>query len=70
MTAAAAGMGWGLQPQALIASHLEAGTLVELVPGTPLDTPLYWQHVRSATRLIDGLSRAVSTAASRALRPL
>ncbi len=67
VTAAAAGMGWGLQPQALIAAHLAAGTLVELVPGTPLDTPLYWQHVRSAARLIDGLSRAVVAAAGRAL---
>lgn len=69
VTAAVAGMGWGLQPHALIAAHLAAGTLVELVPGTPLDTPLYWQHVRSAARLIDGLTRVVVAAAGRALQP-
>ncbi|MBP6677297.1 MAG: LysR family transcriptional regulator ArgP, partial [Vitreoscilla sp.] len=35
--AALNGMGWGLHPQALVAPHLKGGTLVELVPGTPLD---------------------------------
>jgi LysR family transcriptional regulator (chromosome initiation inhibitor) len=69
VVAALGGMGWGLQPQALIASHLAAGRLVELVPGTPLDTPLHWQHARSAARLVDGLSREVLSAARRALRP-
>jgi LysR family transcriptional regulator (chromosome initiation inhibitor) len=67
VTAAVAGMGWGLQPQALIASHLEDGSLVELVPDTPLDVPLFWQHARAASALLDGLSRAVLAAASRAL---
>lgn len=69
VTAAAAGMGWGLQPQALIASHLDDGSLVELVPGTPLDVPLYWQHARAASGLLDGLSRDVLAAAGRALSP-
>ena len=68
--AALAGMGWGLQPQALIASHLEDGSLVELVPDTPLDVPLYWQHARAASALLDGLSRGVLAAARRALLPL
>lgn len=67
VTAAVAGMGWGLQPQVLIASHLEDGSLVELVPDTPLDVPLYWQHARAASTLLDGLSRAVVAAAGRAL---
>ena len=67
VTAAAAGMGWGLQPQALIASHLRAGTLVELVPDALLDVPLYWQHARAASALLDGLTRRVLAAAGRAL---
>ncbi len=67
VTAALAGMGWGLQPQVLIDSHLADGSLVELVPHTPLDVPLYWQHTRAASALLDGLSRAVVAAASRAL---
>lgn len=69
VTAAVAGMGWGLQPQALIASHLEDGSLVELVPDTPLDVPLYWQHARAASALLDGLSREVLAAARHALLP-
>jgi LysR family transcriptional regulator (chromosome initiation inhibitor) len=64
VTAALAGMGWGLQPQALIASHLEDGSLVELVPDTPLDVPLYWQHARAASTLVDSLTRHVMCAAS------
>lgn len=67
VTAAVAGMGWGLQPQALIASHLQDGSLVELVPDSPLDVPLYWQHARAASAVLDGLSRGVLAAARRAL---
>ena len=63
VTAAVAGMGWGLQPQALIASHLEDGSLVELVRDTPLDVPLHWQHARAAFALVEGLSREVRDAA-------
>lgn len=69
VTAAAAGMGWGLQPLALVAPLLADGTLVELVPGTPLDVPLHWQHARAASALLDGLGREVAAAARAALRP-
>lgn len=69
VTAAVAGMGWGLQPQALIDSHVQDGSLVELVPDTPLDVPLYWQHARAASALLDGLSRSVLADARRALLP-
>jgi LysR family transcriptional regulator (chromosome initiation inhibitor) len=69
VTAAVTGMGWGLHPQALIASHLNNGSLVELLPDTPLDVPLYWQHARAALALLDRLSRAVLAAAGRALLP-
>ena len=34
-------------------------SLVELVPGTPLDVPLYWQHARAASALLDGLGRVM-----------
>lgn len=70
VTAALTGMGWGLHPQALIAPHLEDGSLVELVPNTPLDVPLHWQHARAASALLDGLSREVLAAARAALLPL
>jgi LysR family transcriptional regulator, chromosome initiation inhibitor len=69
VAAALAGMGWGLQPLALIANHLRDGSLVELVPDSPLDVALYWQHARAASTLLDGLGREVLAAASRALLP-
>jgi LysR family transcriptional regulator (chromosome initiation inhibitor) len=63
ITAGLAGMGWGLHPETLIAQHLQRGELLELVPQTPLDVPLYWQETRAASALLDGLSRAVVQAA-------
>jgi LysR family transcriptional regulator (chromosome initiation inhibitor) len=68
VTAALDGMGWGLHPLALIAQHLQDGSLVELVPGTPMDVPLFWQHARAAASLIEQLSDEVVAAAARALR--
>ena len=68
VTAALAGMGWGLQPELLVSQHLAEGSLVELVPDTALDVPLYWQHARVASSLVDGLSQGVMAAAARALR--
>jgi LysR family transcriptional regulator (chromosome initiation inhibitor) len=67
VTAAVAGMGWGLHPQALAAPHLESGALVELVPDTALDVPLYWQQARAASALLDALTRGVLVAARAAL---
>lgn len=69
VTAGLAGMGWGLQPHALIAQHLADGALVELVPNTPLDVPLYWQHARAASAVLDSLGRQVVAAASAGLLP-
>jgi len=67
VTAALAGMGWGLHPQALIASHLADGSLVTLLPDAPLDVPLYWQQARAASAVLDGLSRQILAAAQAAL---
>lgn len=67
VTATLAGMGWGLHPQALISPYLADGSLVELVPASPLDVPLFWQHVRSASALLDGLTRQILAAADSAL---
>jgi LysR family transcriptional regulator (chromosome initiation inhibitor) len=69
VVAALAGMGWGLQPQALIEGHLQDGSLVELVPNTPLDVPLHWQFARAASALVDALSREMLSAAHTALMP-
>jgi LysR family transcriptional regulator (chromosome initiation inhibitor) len=67
VTAALAGMGWGLHPRELIAPHINNGSLVELIPDTPLDVPLHWQQARAATAVLDGLTRQVLAAACVAL---
>lgn len=69
VTAALAGMGWGMHPQSLIESHLEDGSLAELVPDTALDIPLYWQHVRAASGVINQLSQSMLIAARASLLP-
>lgn len=70
VTAARMGMGWGLHPQALIASDLQQGTLVPLLPDSALDVPLHWQQARVASRLLEGLTQAVLRAARTALQPV
>lgn len=68
VAAGVAAMGWGLHPRLLISHHLADGSLVELVPNTPMDVPLYWQQARAASSLLDGLTREVVAAANLALR--
>jgi LysR family transcriptional regulator (chromosome initiation inhibitor) len=63
VAATLAGMGWGMNPLVMVQEHLASGTLVELVPGTPLDVPLHWQQARAASTLLDGLTRHLVQAA-------
>lgn len=65
--AALAGLGWGMNPEPLVAAHLAAGRLVELVPGTPLDVPLYWQYTRQSAPVLAPVTRAMRAAAARVL---
>ncbi|CAO3401114.1 LysR family transcriptional regulator ArgP [Azospirillum palustre] len=67
---ALAGLGWGMNPDPLVADHLAAGRLVELVPGRPLDVPLHWQQSRIAGTALAELSRAVHRAGRQALHPI
>jgi LysR family transcriptional regulator (chromosome initiation inhibitor) len=65
--ASLSGMGWGMNPAPLVREHLDSGRLVELIPETPLDVPLYWQMNRlAAERLVD-LTREVMTVAKHQL---
>lgn len=68
--AALAGMGWGLNPEVLVVSHLDAGRLVELVPGAVVDVPLFWQVNRIAAERLDPLTRRVVATAREVLRPI
>lgn len=53
------GMGWGMNPEILVGEHLARGRLVELIPDTPLDVPLFWQINRLAADQLTTLTRAV-----------
>lgn len=61
--AARLGLGWGLNPVALVEPLLARGELVELVPGRRLDTPLHWQCTRLATPALEALTGSVRAAA-------
>ncbi|APW35832.1 LysR family transcriptional regulator [Rhodoferax koreense] len=69
--AALAGMGWGMNPMAMVAGHLKSGALVRLLPGPENDllVPLVWQHARLKIPMLDRLTAAVQKAAGQALEP-
>ena len=58
-----AGLGWGMNPEPLVAAHLASGALVELIPETPLDVALYWQFTRLAAPAMGALTDAIRRAA-------
>lgn len=58
-----AGLGWAMNPTALVAPHLASGALVDLGPGAPLEVPLYWQFNRLTARATAPLTRALLQAA-------
>ncbi len=68
--AALAGLGWGMNPAALVQGLVEQGRLVELRPGRPLHVALHWQHPRHAPPMLQRLSDAVVAAARAQLEPL
>jgi LysR family transcriptional regulator, chromosome initiation inhibitor len=66
--ASVAGIGWGMNPRSLVATHLRDGSLVELVPGRVLTVPLFWQHTRLQMPMLARLTRSVVAASTAALR--
>lgn len=66
--AAIHGLGWGLNPEPLVAPALASGALVKLHEA-PLDVALTWQVSRIAAEALAPLTRAVMGAARRALVP-
>jgi LysR family transcriptional regulator, chromosome initiation inhibitor len=61
------GLAWGMNPEPLVATHLASGTLVELLPDTPLDVPLHWQFTRIAAPALRTVTEAVRRTAARML---
>ena len=66
---ALAGLGWGMNPEMLIAEHLRTGRLVALVPDQPFDVPLFWQRSRIASRTLADITDAVRRIARAVLQP-
>lgn len=66
--AALRGMGWGMNPEHLVAEHLNSGSLVELIPNRSIDTPLYWQINRISEELLSELTVDIQSAARDMLR--
>ena len=62
-----AGLGWGMNPHALVDRHIAEGHLVDLSPDQPLDVPLYWQFARLTAPATAPLTRAIRQHAGRAL---
>ncbi len=65
--ATVAGIGWGMNPMALVQEQLRAGQLVELIPGKRLPVPLYWQHSRLQVPMLGRLTKAVISTAKATL---
>ncbi|MBD9485131.1 LysR family transcriptional regulator ArgP [Pseudomonas sp. PDM14] len=67
---AEAGFGWGLVPELQVQDELARGALVEIIPGRPLDVPLYWHHWRSGGELLAELTTHLQRQAQHWLVPL
>ncbi|MDB6179440.1 LysR family transcriptional regulator ArgP [Paracoccus sp. Z330] len=63
------GLGWGMNPEAMVKQDLLNGRLVDLAPDLPLDVPLAWQTARMTAGAIAPLTEAMKKAASAALLP-
>ncbi len=63
------GLGWGINPETLVAPHIAAGRLVDLSPDLPLDVPLFWQFTRLAAPALRPLTEALRREAARVLVP-
>jgi LysR family transcriptional regulator (chromosome initiation inhibitor) len=61
------GLGWGLNPEPLVADHLASGRLVELVPDTALDVAMHWQFTRLAAPALAPLTAAIRAQAASVL---
>lgn len=67
--AALLGLGWGMNPEALVAHHLARGALCEVLPQTPLDVALFWQVTRLGAKTLAPLTTAIRQAAAQVLIP-
>ncbi|MEV6877408.1 LysR family transcriptional regulator ArgP [Amycolatopsis sp. NPDC051128] len=64
--AVAAGLGWGMVPEAQAASR--GAALVDLAPDRPLDVPLHWQQWKLDSPALAAVAEAVARGAKESLR--
>jgi LysR family transcriptional regulator (chromosome initiation inhibitor) len=64
------GTGWGMMPRFSVATHLENGSLIELVPGVSVVVPLYWQTSTPGSEIMKTLTAVVVEVARKYLGPL
>jgi LysR family transcriptional regulator (chromosome initiation inhibitor) len=63
LEACLAGLGWGLNPEPLVAPHLKQKQLVDVVPGAHLDIPLYCQQWALDSPTLQALETALQAQA-------
>jgi LysR family transcriptional regulator (chromosome initiation inhibitor) len=68
VAAVAAGLGWGLVPEAQARPLLREGRLVRLAPNASMDVALYWQQWKLDSPALAVLAQAVTATAAQALR--
>ncbi|WP_027244300.1 LysR family transcriptional regulator ArgP [Leisingera daeponensis] len=61
--AAAAGLGWGMNPLPMVAEDIRSGRLVPLIAGSTLPVPLTWQVARVMAPALAEVTRAVQKSA-------
>ncbi len=66
--AVAAGLGWGMVPEAQAVPLLRAGRVTVFAPDRAVDAPLYWQQWKLDSPALAAVADAVTVTAARALR--
>lgn len=64
------GLGWGMNPQPLVASLLKRRRLTDLAPGRWVDVPLFWQQWSLSSTTVDTLAQALYDGAEASLLPM
>jgi LysR family transcriptional regulator (chromosome initiation inhibitor) len=57
------GLGWGLNPRLSTQEHLADGSLIELIPDTDVNEPLYWQYSQTSGKLMQKLTDIIEVIA-------
>jgi LysR family transcriptional regulator (chromosome initiation inhibitor) len=68
VAAVAAGLGWGMVPEAQALPRMRADELVSFAPDRPVDVPLYWQQWKLDSPALSTVVEAVMATAATSLR--